>query len=83
MPEAYTPFTAVRPDPRNPRLKQNVTQGERVKAVAKCLVTKGVQRLLVPVMGDIAVKKVQTENHRLMHTLLLDHSLNFICRERT
>jgi len=43
-----------------------MVQGEHVKAVAECLIAKGVQRRWIEVVNNAAIKKVHTGNHRPM-----------------
>jgi len=55
--KACASSTTVQPDPRNPKLKQIMVQGEHVKAVAECLIAKGVQKRWIEVMNNAGVEK--------------------------
>jgi len=52
--------TNVQPDSRKPELKQIMVQGEHVKAVTKCLITRGIQKPWIEVINRTGVKKTQT-----------------------
>ena len=64
--KACASSTAVQPDPRNPKSKQIMVQGEHVKAVADCLIAKGVQRQWIEVTNNAGVKKAQTGKRKSM-----------------
>ena len=64
--KACASSTAVQPDPRNPKLKQIMVQGEHVKAVVEYLISRGVQRRWTEVINNAGVKKAQAGKRKSM-----------------